>query len=58
MTDIWRAAIIALVNSTIPVLQIFGIANFTAEQIATIMLFVNNLLTFGFLFWKQGQTAG
>lgn len=57
MNDILRAAIISLIQSAFPVLQITGIINFTGDEIATIMVFVTNAVTFLFLAVKYGQQS-
>lgn len=58
MNDLTRAAIIAFAQSVFPVLVITGIANFTEEQIAAIILLISNGITLGALLWKEGQQRG
>ena len=55
MNDKLRAAIIAVLQSTIPLLQSFGVVDLSGDQVAQIMLAVNNGLTLLMLFWKTGQ---
>lgn len=61
VTDTKRAALIALIQSIFPVLNIllgaFGQTQLTTDQISIIMLLVTNGLTTLFLFWKSGQAA-
>ena len=55
MNDKVRFAIVAVFNSVIPLLQSFGVVSFTGDQVAQIMLVVNNSLGLIMLFWKTGQ---
>ena len=55
MNDKLRAAIIAVLQSTVPLLQSFGVVDLTGDQVAQIMLAVNNGLTLVMLVWKTGQ---
>lgn len=55
MNDKVRAAMAAVIQSTIPLLQSFGVVDLSGDQVAQIMLFVNNGLTLVLLFWKTGQ---
>ena len=48
-TDKIRAAIIATIQSLIPVLILLGVVNWSADQIAIVMLFVVNAVTTLFL---------
>lgn len=61
LNDTKRAALIALIQSVFPVLNIllgaFGQTQLTTDQISIIMLLVTNGLTTLFLFWKSGQAA-
>lgn len=57
MNDVLRATIISLIQSAFPVLQIVGVINFTGDEIATIMVFVTNAVTFLFLAVKYGQQS-
>lgn len=47
-----RAAVIALIQSIFPVLQVLGIAHFSGDDIAVLMLFVTNAVTLFFLVYK------
>lgn len=58
MNDRGRTAIIAFIQSIIPVLTIFGVINVTDVQIAAVMLAINNGLTMMMYFWKSGQEGG
>ena len=55
MNDKLRAAIIAVLQSTVPLLQSFGVVDLSGDQVAQIMLAVNNGLTLVMLVWKTGQ---
>lgn len=55
MNDKVRFAIVAVFNSTIPLLQSFSVISLTGDQVAQIMLVVNNVLGLTMLFWKTGQ---
>ena len=55
MNDKIRFAIVAVFNSAIPLAQSFGVVSFTGDQVAQIMLVVNNVLGLIMLFWKTGQ---
>lgn len=57
MNDILRATIISAIQSIFPVLQIAGVISFTGDQIATIMVFVTNIVTLLFLAVKYGQQS-
>ncbi len=54
LNDQIRTALIVFANSVFPVLTIFGVASFTAEQTATIMLMVTSAVTLLALVFKQG----
>jgi hypothetical protein len=58
MNDRVRAAIIALAQSTFPVLMVLGVVELTDVQQGAIMLFVTNLITLVALLFPQGQQAG
>lgn len=58
MNDEIRAALIALINSIFPVLEISGIVHLTSDEVAYVMLLVNNAVTVLALVWKRGQKAG
>jgi len=53
-----RAALIAFLNAVFPVGQIFGLGNFTGEEVAQIMLVINLGLIFFGLVFKKGQQPG
>ena len=55
MNDKLRAAIIAVLQSSIPLLQSFGVVDLSGDQVAQIMLVINNGLTLIMLVWKTGQ---
>jgi hypothetical protein len=55
MNDKVRVAIVAVFNSTIPLLQSFSVISLTGDQVAQIMLVVNNTLGLIMLVWKTGQ---
>lgn len=48
-TDKARAAVIATIQSLLPVLILLGVVNWTSDQVAIVMLFVTNAVTTGFL---------
>ena len=58
MDDRLRAAIIALIQSTFPVLVLLGIVQLTEVQVAGIMLVLSNALTVFMLIFKKGQQLG
>lgn len=58
MNDMQRAAIIALVSSAFPVLQLAGILSLTSDEIAAVMLMITNGMTVLALFVKVGQEQG
>lgn len=49
LNDQVRAAIIATILSTFPVLQLAGVISLTGDEISQIMLLVSNVLTFAAL---------
>ena len=58
MTDALRLAIMASVSSLFPVLTIFGVGDFTAEQVAAITVFISNFILVLAFFFKSGQQSG
>lgn len=48
-TDKIRAAIIATIQSLIPVLILLGVVDWTSDQVAIVMLFITNAVTMLFL---------
>ena len=57
MNDLVRAAIIAFAQSVFPVLVIAGIADFTEQEVAAIILLISNGITLGALLFKTGQST-
>lgn len=55
--DMMRAAIIAMIQSLIPVLIILDLVDWDDNQVATIMLFVTNAVTLAFLFYPSNHSA-
>lgn len=53
-----RALLLELIRSVFPVLVIFGIANFTDQEVATIMLMIGYLTSLLALIFKKGQQPG
>lgn len=51
--DILRAAIMAVLNALFPVLVIFNIVDWTAEQIATLNIFITTVVSLAFLFYPN-----
>lgn len=58
MNDELRAAIIAIAQSLFPVLNLTGILELTSDEISIVMLFITNIITTVFLFFKKGQEEG
>lgn len=58
INDTFRAALIAVVQSLFPVLNILDVVSFTSDEISVIMLFITNAVTLIFLSLKTGQEAG
>lgn len=58
MDDRLRAAIIAFIQSTFPVLVLLGIVQLTEVQVAGIILVLSNALTVFMLVFKKGQQLG
>lgn len=56
--DSVRAAFMALVQAAFPLLQLAGVIDFTSDQVAVCMLFIQNIVTFGMLVFKKGQAPG
>jgi hypothetical protein len=52
MTDQQRAALIAVISSFFPVLNLIGIVDLTSDEISILMLFITNALTTVMLFWR------
>lgn len=55
MNDALRAALRSTIESTVGVLVLAGIFDWTPELVAGVMLVVTNALTLLQLFWKTGQ---
>lgn len=49
-TDKTRAAVISLIQSFLPILEIVGVVHLTSDQVAAVMLFVTNFVTTLFYF--------
>lgn len=57
MTNEQRAALIALLNSLFPVLNLIGVLSLTGDEVSIVMLLVNNAITFAMLLWKPKVTT-
>lgn len=53
-----RALLLELIRSVFPVLVIFGVAEFTDQEVATIMLMIGYLTSLLALVFKKGQQPG
>ena len=53
-----RAALITLIQSIFPLLEITGVVHLTSDQVAAIMLVISNVITFLMLIIKKGQQPG
>jgi len=58
VNDQLRTAIIALAQSTFPVLVLLGVVDLSEVQIGGIMLVITNAITVLALIFKQGQEPG
>ena len=56
--DVLRAAILGVVNAVVPMLVLFGIADWSADQVASVMLAVSTVLTLAFLFYPSPGPGG
>lgn len=50
--DTVRAGLMAVINALFPMLQIFGIIDWSAEQLATVMAVITTLVTLFFYFFR------
>lgn len=55
MNDDIRLLIMATIQSLFPVLAIFDVIELSAEELATIMIFVGNVTLIGARVFKSGQ---
>lgn len=55
MNDNLRFALVTLIASVFPVLELTGLVSLTGDQVAVIMAFIGNCLGVIMLFWKTGQ---
>lgn len=53
-----RALLLEMIRSVFPVLVIFGIAEFTEQEVAAIMLMIGYLTSLLALVFKKGQQPG
>ena len=56
--DILRASIMATINAFFPVLVMFNIVDWSAEQIATLNIFITTIMTLVFLFYPNNSENG